>query len=81
MEAALIVLAVALVVVAGVIVWIVLRREEATTKEVDQRIEQLVASTFCFVIASEQSLRSHPPLIRELAYRDSVPSQGRIFPR
>jgi DNA recombination protein RmuC len=43
-EAALIVLAVALVVVAGVIVWIVLRREEATTKEVDQRIEQLVAA-------------------------------------
>ena len=44
MEVALIVLAVVLVVVAGVTVWVVVRREDAATKEVDQRIEQLVAA-------------------------------------
>ena len=43
-EVALIVLAVAFVVSAGVIVWLVLRREDTATKEVDQRIEQLVAA-------------------------------------
>ena len=34
----------ALVVVAGAIVWVVLRREDAATKEVDQRMQQLVAA-------------------------------------
>jgi DNA recombination protein RmuC len=43
-EIALVVLAVALVVVAGVIIWVVLRREDAATKEVDQRIERLVSA-------------------------------------
>jgi len=43
-EVALIVLAVALVLSAGVVVWVVLRREDTATKEVDQRIEQLVAA-------------------------------------
>ncbi|MGB7065186.1 MAG: hypothetical protein WBF55_08570, partial [Syntrophobacteria bacterium] len=38
-EIALIVVAVALVAVAGLIVWVVLRREGAATKEVDQRME------------------------------------------
>ena len=44
MEIALVVLAVALVVVAGVIVWVVLRREDAATKEIDQSIEQLISA-------------------------------------
>jgi DNA recombination protein RmuC len=43
-EVALIVLAVALVVIAGVIVWVVLRRENTATREVDQRIEQLAGA-------------------------------------
>jgi DNA recombination protein RmuC len=43
-EAALIVLAAVVVVVAGVIVWVVLRRDNATSMEIDQRIEQLVSA-------------------------------------
>ncbi len=44
MEAALILLSVALVVVAGVIVWVVLRRDDAASREIDQQIEQLVSA-------------------------------------
>ena len=44
MEVALIALAVTLVVVAVVIVWVVLRRDDATSKEIDQRMAQLVAA-------------------------------------
>jgi DNA recombination protein RmuC len=43
-EVALIVLAVALVVVAVVTVWVVLRRDGDTSQEIDQRMEQLVAA-------------------------------------
>ena len=44
MEIALIILAVALVVVAGVVVWVVLRSNDAANDEADQRIEQLITA-------------------------------------
>ncbi len=44
MEIALIILAVALVVVAGVVVWVVLRRDGVASAEADQRIEQLITA-------------------------------------
>ncbi len=44
MEAALIALAVGFVVVAGVVIWVVLRRDDASNAEASQRIEQLIAA-------------------------------------
>ena len=44
MVVALIVLAAALLVVAGLVVWVVLRRDDAANAEANQRIEQLIAA-------------------------------------